>query len=213
MRGWVLGAAVLALVAGCTGGTSPSVDGPQPSPSPTGAVAQSRLEAMLLQPSDLPGLAQRRVFASAGLTTQSTPQLALCHAPATVGPHELANVIATSPKPGGVKVFEVLSVFADEAAAKAAYAHHVADARACGKYVADGITHRVAGLAGLDLGAGIDAVQYGVVTSDVLSGDVRTYARRGSTTVLITGFGAPPTGQSLLVYQTALMRKALARLG
>jgi hypothetical protein len=167
---------------------------------------------MLLQPADLTGLSQRRVFASSGLTTQSTPQLSLCRSPAPVGAHELANVIAQSGKPGGVKVFEIVSVFVDEAAARAAFARHLADARACARYVVDGITHRVVGLATLELGAGTDAAQYGLVTSDVLSGDVRTYVRRGSTTVLITGFGAPPTGEPLLTYQAALMRKALARL-
>jgi len=185
--------------------------GPEPSASPTGPVVTAQLEAMLLQPADLVGLAQRRVFASAGLTTQSTPQLSLCRSPVPVGPHELANVIAESGKPGTVKVFEVVSVFVDEAAAKAAFARHVADAHGCGKYVADGITHRIAGLTTLAIGD--EAVQYGVVTSDVLSGDVRTYARRGNTTVLITGFGAPPTGGPLLAYQADLMRKALARLG
>ncbi|MDT7536654.1 MAG: hypothetical protein QOI82_239 [Actinomycetota bacterium] len=168
---------------------------------------------MLLQASDLTGLSQRRAFASSGLTTQSTPQLFLCRPPVAVGPHELANVIAQSGKPGGVKVFEVVSVFADEAAAKAVFARHVADARACGRFTASGIGHRITGLARLDLGAGSEAVQYGDVTSDVLSGDVRTYARRGRTTVLLTGFGAPPTGGSLLSYQAGLMRKAIARVG
>ncbi|MDX6198313.1 MAG: hypothetical protein QOJ79_1464 [Actinomycetota bacterium] len=212
MRSWYAGALLL-LVAGCGGSSTPSLDGPQPSPTPTGAVPTSRLEAMLLQSSDLPGLSQRRAFADAGLTTQSTPQLSLCHEPATVGPHELANVVATSAKPGGVKVFEVVSVFGDEAAAQAAFERHVDDARACGRFTAAGIGHRVVGLASLRLGAGIEAVQYGDVTSDVLSGDVRTYARRGMTTVLITGFGAPPGGGSLLSYQVGLMRAALARLG
>jgi hypothetical protein len=167
---------------------------------------------MLLQPSDLAGLSKRRVFASAGLTTQSTPQLFLCHSAAAVGAHELANVIAEYGKPGGVKVFEVVSVFVDESAAKAAFDRHVADAHGCAKYVADGVTHRIAGLSSLDLGSDVEAIQYGVVTSDVLSGDLRTYALRGSTTVLITGFGAPPGGGTLLAYQAALMRAALARL-
>ena len=201
------------LVAGCGGGSSPSVDGPQPSPSPTGTVSQSRLESMLLQPSDLTGLPQRRAFASNGVTTQSTPQLFLCRPAVAVATHELANVIAESGKPGGVKVFEVVSVFADDASAKAVFAGHVANARACGRFTVGGIVHRVTGLTTLSLGAGVEAVQYGDVTSDVLSGDVRTYARRGNATVLISGFGAPPTGVPLLTYQADLMRKALARLG
>ena len=110
-------------------------------------------------------------------------------------------------------MFEVVSVFTDEAAAKAVFVRHVADARACGRFTAEGVGHRIAGLTSLRLGAGIDAVQYGDVTSDVLSGDVRTYARRGAATVLISGFGAPPSGGSLLSYQAALMRTALARVG
>jgi hypothetical protein len=212
MRFWLSGLVALVLVAGCSDGSSPSADEPQASPSPSGAVSKSRLESMLLQSSDLAGLSQRRAFASSGLTSQSTPQLFLCKPPVDVAPHELANVLAQSGKPGGVKVFEVISVFVDEPAAKAVFTRHVADARACGRFTADGIAHRITGLAPLDLGAGIDAVQYGDVTSDVLSGDVRTYARRGAVTVLITGFGAPPTGQALLAYQADLMRKALARL-
>jgi hypothetical protein len=213
MRPWHGLLVAVALSAGCGGSTPPSVDGPLPSPSPTGAVSQSRLESMLLQPADLAGLGQRRAFASAGLTTQSTPQLFLCRPPVAVAAHELANVLAQSGKPGGVKVFEVVSVYDDEAAAKAVFDRHVADARACGRFTSSGIVHRVTGLTALRLGTGVDAVQYGDVTSDVLSGDVRTYARRGRTTVLLTGFGAPPSGGPLLSYQVDLMRKALARLG
>jgi hypothetical protein len=212
MRSWYAALVAIALVAGCSGSSSPSADGPQPSPSPTGLVAKARLESMLLQSSELAGLTQRRAFASAGLTTQSTPQLFLCKPPVDVAPHELANVLAESGKPGGVKVFEVVSVFADEAAARAVFARHVADARACGRFTSNGVVHRITGLAPLPVGADAEAVQYGDVTSDVLSGDVRTYARRGAVTVLITGFGAPPTGQPLLAYQAALMRRALARL-
>ncbi|MCU1591163.1 MAG: hypothetical protein JWP11_2419 [Frankiales bacterium] len=168
---------------------------------------------MLLQPADLTGLGQRRVFTSSGLTTQSTPQLALCHDPVPVGAHELANVIAQSGKPGGVKVFEVVSVFTDEAAAKSSYDADVANAKACPSYKgADGAARRIVGLGPVDEGAGVEAVHYALVAADVISGDVRTYARRGSTTVLISGFGGPPTGQPLLVYQADLMRKALARL-
>jgi hypothetical protein len=189
------------------------VDGPLPSPSPTGAVSQSRLEAMLLQSSDLAGLGARRAFASAGMTTQATPQLALSRAAAAVGPHELANVIADAARPGGVKVFELVSVFADEAAAKAAFARVVADAHACTTYSSGGVGHRITQLSSVDVGAGAEAVHYALVTSDVVSGDVRTVARRGSVVVLISGFGAPPTKQPLLDYQADLMRKALARVG
>ena len=213
MRRWYGVLVALPLLTACGGGSARSADGPLPSPSPTGGVSRSRLEAMLLQSSDLVGLSQRRAYASSGLTTQSSPQLFLCRPPVAVAPHEVANVIAASGKPGGVKVFEVVSVFVDEAGAAAAFARHVADARACARYTVEGVTHRVSGLTALRLGAGVEAVQYGDVTSDVLSGDVRTYARRGNTTVLITGFGAPPTGGSLLSYQATLLRAALARLG
>lgn len=215
----VAAAAVVALLAaglaGCGGPSAKplSVDGPAPSPSPTGAVPADRLEAMLLQPDDLPGLGKRRVFAAAGLTTQSTPQLSLCHGTTAVAPHELANVIASVVKPGGVKVFEVVSAFGDEAAAKAAYDADVANAKACASYVSDGVAHRVAMLEAVSFGPGVEAVHYALVTSDVVSGDIRTYARRGATTVLISGFGGPPTKQPLLAYQADLMRKALARLG
>jgi hypothetical protein len=63
------------------------------------------------------------------------------------------------------------------------------------------------------VGAGAEAVHYALVTSDVVSGDVRTVARKGSVVVLISGFGAPPTKQPLLDYQADLMRKALVRVG
>jgi hypothetical protein len=204
---------MLVCLAGCGGSSHGSLDGPLPSPSPTGAVSQSRLEAMLLQSSDLAGLGARRAFASAGMTTQATPQLALCRAAAAVGPHELANVIADAARPGGVKIFELVSVFAGEAAAKAAFARVVADAHACTTYSSGGVGHRITQLSSVDVGAGAEAVHYALVTSDVVSGDVRTVARRGSVVVLISGFGAPPTKQPLLDYQADLMRKALARVG
>lgn len=213
--GTAISAALLVGLTACGGSSSKpiAVDEPQPSPTALGAVSQSRLEAMLLQPGDLPGLGSRRAFASTALTTQSTPQLSLCRAPAAVGPHELANVISEVTKPGGVKVFEVLSVFADSAAAKAAYDADLTSAKACTTYTTDGVAHRITGFGPLSLGPGVEAVHYALVTSDVVSGDVRTYARRGAVTVLVSGFGGPPTGQPLLAYQADVMRKALARLG
>ena len=213
-RGTAILFGLVLLLSGC-GGSSPkpvAIDEPVPSPTALGAVPQDRLEAMLLQPADLPGLGSRRAFASTALTTQSTPQLALCRGTAAVGPHELANVISEVTKPGGVKVFEVLSVFADEAAATAAFNRDVATAKACATYNSDGVAHRVSGLGPLTLEPGVEAVHYALVTSDVVSGDVRTYARRGAVTVLVSGFGGPPTGQPLLAYQADVMRKALARL-
>lgn len=206
---------LLALTAACGGPSAApaALPAPQPSAGPTGAVPSARLKAMLVQPADLAGLGQRRVFASNAVTTLPTPQLALCHPTTSVGPHELANVIAESAQPGGVKVFEIVSVFADEAAAKAAYAVALADARGCTSYASSTVAYRVQGLASVDVGAGATAVHYALITSDVVSGDVRTLARRGSYTVLISGFGRPPTGQPLLAYQADVMRKALARLG
>jgi hypothetical protein len=201
---------VTAVVAGCGGSSDPGE--PLPSPSPSGDVSKERLQMMLLQSSDLAGLSGRRVFAAPGLTSQMTPQLSLCRPPREVVPHEIANVIASVPKPGGVKVFEVLSVHPDEKAAIEAYDIGVAAARACTSYTVDGIGHRVTALAPVEFGAGTQAVHYALVTSDIVSGDVRTYARRGRYTVLISGFGATPTGQPLLAYQETLMRKALARL-
>jgi hypothetical protein len=202
--------AAAACLAAC-GGTS-GVAEPGPSPSPSGDVPKARLESALLQSADLSGLGSRRAFAADGLTTQATPQLSLCVAPSPVAPHEIANVIASSPKPGGVKVFEVLSVFADEKSAKAAYDADVAAAHRCTSYSSGGVAHRITQLAPVQLGPGVRAIHYALVTSDVVSGDVRTYAQRGRWTVLVSGFGAPPTGGELLAYQESLMVKALARL-
>jgi hypothetical protein len=199
----------LALAA-CGGSSTPAQ--PAASPSPAGDVPKAQLESMLLQPADLVGLSGRRVFAAPGLTTQSTPQLSLCVPPVAVGPHEIANVIASVSRPGGVKVFEVLSAYVDEAAARAAYDAGVAAAHRCTSYQDSGIAHRVTGLSPVQLGPAVRAIHYALVTSDVVSGDVRTYAQRGRWTVLVSGFGAPPDGGELLAYQESLMRKALARL-
>ena len=208
-------AALLAalLIAGCGGSsTPPAVDGPAPSAGPTGALSSERLRSMLLQKADLPGLPRLRAFAGAELTTQATPQLALCKGTAPTGPHQVANVIAESDVPGRVKVFEIVSVYTDEPAAKAAFARVVADAKACATYTADGVAHRVTELAPVQLGPGVDGVHYALVTADVISGDIRTIARKGTALVLISGFGATPSGQPLLTYQAEAMRKALARL-
>src|SRR5947208_6511317 len=65
------GLLIAAALAGC-GGSAPGQA--LSSPSPSGDVSKERLQTMLLQSSDLPGLTGRRVFAAPGLTTQSTPQ-------------------------------------------------------------------------------------------------------------------------------------------
>jgi hypothetical protein len=201
---------MLVMLAGCSGST-PRAAEPQSSAGPTGSLSAQQLRAQLLQKSDLPGLPRLRDYAGAELTTQATPQLALCKPTTPSGPHQIANVIAESDVPGRVKVFEVLSVYADAAAAQAAFRQAVADAKACATYTDGGIAHRVTELAPVEVGAD-EAVHYAVVTSDVISGDVRTIARRGTALVLITGFGAPPTKQPLLDYQADVMRKALDRL-
>jgi hypothetical protein len=209
----ITGIAAALLLAGCGGSSRPvSIDEPVPSAGPSGPVSADALRTRLLQKADLPGLPALRDFASAELTTHATPQLALCRTPAATGPHEVANVIAESPLPGRVKVFEVLSVYGGEAAAKAAFAQTVADAKACTSYVSGGVAHRVLQLAPIAVGAD-EAVHYALVTADVVSGDVRTIARRGTSLLLISGFGRPPSGQPLLTYQADVMRKALARLG
>lgn len=207
----LVAACAAALVAGC-GGSTPKVTDPVASAGPTGALSSSQLRTQLLQKADLPGLPRLRDFAGPELTTQATPQLSLCRPTAPSGPHQVANVLAESDVPGRVKVFEGLSTYVDEAAAKAAFAKALSDAKACTTYSGNGIAYRITELASVDVGAD-EAVHYVLVASDVISGDVRTFARRGTSLVLISGFGAPPTKQPLLAYQADVMRKALARLG
>lgn len=206
---------VLALLAACGGSPSTAAApdfGPLPSPGPSGDLDRAAMAALLLQPQDLPDLPQRREFASAELTRQATPQLALCRPPEPVGPHEVANVLAKSGKLGTVQLFQVVSAFADPTAATAAYQSALDSARACARFTEGTRTFRVQDLTALPARPGAVGFQYRLTTPDVIGGDVRTLARAGRFTVLLTGFGQPPAGTTLLDYQAAALRRALARL-
>lgn len=203
------------LLTGCSGPSTPATYLPSAAPTssgPSGDLPRARLSALLLQPADLPGLTQRREFTSAELTTQATPQLALCRAAAPTGPHEIANVIAQSGATGAVKVFEVVGAYADATAARAAYDADVANARACTSYTSGDVAYAVEGLAPVPVPPPAEAVHYRLTTPSVVGGDVRTYAVSGRFTLLVSGFGAPPGGQPLLDYQADVLRRALARL-
>lgn len=206
------------LLTGCSGSSSSGTSGgslPGAAPTsraPSGDLSADRMRALLLQPSDLPGLAQRRDFASADLSTQATPQLALCHPPETDAPHETANVLAQSGTTGQANVFQVLSAYADAAGAQAAYDRAAAAARSCGTYTGNGVTFTVADLADVPVAGADAALHYRVTTPDVVRGDVRTLLRKGRYTVLISGYGAPPGGVSLLDFQATTAAAAAARL-
>ncbi|MCW2779478.1 MAG: hypothetical protein JWN17_3203 [Frankiales bacterium] len=219
MRTALLLASVL-LAAGCSRGTSPAalppVDDPavaSEAPAAQGTVPAARLRGMLLQLVDAPTLTSRRESASADLTTQATPQLALCTPVQPVAPHEVANVLAKPATMGQAQVFEVLAVFATPAAARQAFDAATRSTKACLTYTSGGTDFRV-----VDVGTprieGTDAVlQYRLTTADVLHGDVRTLAVAGSSLVLLTGYGAPPAGQTLLQFQASVLRAAVRRLG
>ena len=210
-RGMVLALLAALMLSGFTAAPDPASSPAAPA-APTGDLPAAQLSALLLQPADLPGLPQRRVFASAELTTQATPQLALCRQPVPDAPHEIANVLSQSGKAREVKVFQVLAAYADEAGARAAYAHAVTQARSCRSYRAGSTAFRVEDLAEVEVPAGAQAVHYRLTTPGVVGGDVRTLARSGRFLVLVSGFGAPPGGQPLLDYQADVVRRALARL-
>lgn len=215
-------AAALALVAAltaCSGTSSPAVSVQAPdsstssgSAAPQGDVRDARLRQLLLQRADLPTLTDRREFSSRDLTSQATPQLALCRTAAPVAPHELASVLAKPTRMGQAQVFEILAVFADAAGATQAYGSALADARACGSYRIDGVAYRVEELAVVPVPGAEAAFHYRLTTPSVISGDVRTLARKGRYLVLVTGYGAPPAGQTALGFQAAAMAKAVARL-
>lgn len=222
-RRWAPALLATALLTGCSGGgpaATPAAPAtatglaaaPGTSTGPQGDLPPERLSALLLQTADLPELPGRREYTSPALTTVSTPQLALCSAGAPNAPHELANVLLQSPVTGRVRVFQAVSVFADEAAAAAAHAATRAVAGSCASYSAQGTDYRVEDLADVDLGPGVAAYHYRLTTPQVTGGDVRTLFQTGRYTVLISGYGAPPGGEPLLDYQAAVAAKALARL-
>lgn len=215
MRRTLTAAALTVLATGCSSSGDTVVVLPPPSTTPAvqGAVSRTELTPLLLQAEDLPDLPERRVYAAADLTTQAPPQLALCRPPAPAAPHEIANVIGTSPRTGAARVFEVLQVYGDDAGARAAYQHAVDEARHCTSYRVSEVTYRLRDVAPVAAGAGVSDLHYRVTTPDVVAGDVRTLAHTGRFVVLVTGYGKPPGGQSLLDYQTGVLRRALARLG
>ena len=170
------------------------------------------MAALLLQQQDLPDLPVRREFASAELTRQPTPQLALCRPQEPVGPHELASVLAKSGKIGTIEVFQVISAFADEAGARAAYSAYLASARTCSSFTEGPRSFRVQDFASLPPRPDAAGFHYRLTTPDLVGGDVRTVATKGRYTLLVTGYGQPPAGMSVLDYQAAAMSKALDRL-
>jgi hypothetical protein len=129
-----------------------------------------------------------------------------------VPPHQLASVIAKPGKPGDVQTFELVSAFTTPAGAAQAFAAAVADATECSSYKADGVAFTVQDLAALDVPIPARAAHYRVMTADVLRRDTRTVLQSGRFFVLLSGFGIPPAGQTLLDYQAAVARMALTRL-
>ena len=216
MRTWFTAAATVLLV-GCGGpSAAPSSTAAGTAlptrPAPTGNLTQARLSALLLQPADLPDFPQRRVYASASLTGDLTPQLALCRPATATAAHEVANVIFSSAALGMAKVFEVVMAYPDAAAATAAHAASTATAQACPSYQAQGVTYEVHDLAERPVGQGATAVQYRLTTAGLTDGDVRTFVQQGRFTVFVTASGGTHRGQAMLDCQLAIMRKALLRL-
>lgn len=213
-----LAAALLALLlTGCSGSqTTPAPAAPAAavprSPAPTGDLTQAQLRAALLQPADLPELAGRREFASAELTTQATPQLALCRPQVVDAPHALANVLAQSGQMGSVRVFQIVLAYVDPAGAEAAFTRAVADAAGCTAYEVQGVAVAVEGLEEFPLPGADAAAHYRLVRPGEGDTDTRTLLLRGRYLVLLSGSGLPPGDASLLDYQAGVAALALARL-
>lgn len=217
MRTALLALVAACLTAGCstaasTTGAVPFPDEPSAAPVQQGGTPEAQLRGMLLTLTDVPALVERRESASADLTTQATPQLALCTAGGAVAAHEIASVIAKPGRPGQAQVFELLSVFATPAAARQAFDAGAAAAGRCRSYSAAGTPFRVVDVGSPSLVGADAALQYRLTTPNVVSGDVRTLAVSGRSLVLLTGYGAPPAGQTLLGFQASVMVKALHRL-
>ncbi len=194
----------LVLLAAC--GNPPAAAapdlGPRSSPGPSGNRTRAALTALLLQAKDLPDLPVRRTFACAELTRQATPQLALCRAQASVGPHELTSELVSSGRIDTVKVFEVVSAFADEDAAHGVPGH-LTSGRTCSAFTEQTRTFQVDGLASPPARPDATGFHYRLTTPDVVGGDVRTVTTKGRFTVLVSGYGQPPAGQALLDYRRA----------
>jgi hypothetical protein len=189
-----------------------AAEAPPGSPATRGDLSEEQLRDLLLTSADLAGTSARREFAGVDLTTQPTPQLALCRDQVAQAPHQLASVIAKPDKPGDVQTFELVSAFATTAGATQAFDTALADARRCSSYQADGVTFTVEDLGGVNVAPPARAVQYRLMTADVLGRDTRTLVQSGRFFVLISGFGIPPAGQTLLAYQARLAAKVIARL-
>lgn len=174
-------------------------------------MSAARLEARLLQPADLPTLTDRRASASADVTTQATPQLGLCTPDAPVAQHELANVIAKPSKAGQAQVFELLSVYGSVPGARQAFDRAVAAVARCRSYRAGDRTYTVADVRRPAVRGADAALQFRLTTPDVVGGDVLSVALAGTSLVLVTGYGAPPGGQSLLDFQAGVLVKAVGR--
>jgi hypothetical protein len=184
-----------------------------PSMSMTGALPAARLRTALLQAPDLPGLPEQRPHVDATVTTEQPPQLGLCASAGPRLPHQSANLYAKGTTPGQATVFESVGVYSTAADADAVYAVQAANPTRCPSYDAGGTRVRVADLAAVPVPAPARAVHYRLVTPDVVSGDVRTLGVSGRIIVLISGYGRPPAGQTLLGYQSGLLAKALLQAG
>lgn len=206
-------ALLLLVLSACSkSATTTGSDLPTGSPAPRGALSQAQLHDLLLTPADLPGTSSRREFAGPELTTQPTPQLALCRGQQAQQPHQLASVIAKPSKPGDVQTFELVSAFPSANGATQAFDNAVADAKACRSYKVEGATFTVEDLKATAVPAPARAMQYRLMTKDVLGRDTRTLLQSGRFFVLISGFGLAPKGETLLSYQAAIAAKAVARL-
>ena len=207
---------LLALTVSCSsspsGAVPPMAAGPAASPMPTGSVTAAALRSRLLQASDLPELSNRREFSSADLSTQAAPQLALCHVTRPVPAHELASVLAKPAQLGKAQVFQVLSAFPTPSQAQQAYDQALQDARACPRYTSAGAVFTVRDLGTVTVSGADAAFHYRLTTPAVVAGDVRTMARAGAYLVLLTGYGAPPPGQTALGFQQSVMTSAVRRL-
>lgn len=199
---------MLLAVSACSGSSAPADAGdPKPTGSPVGDLSR-----LLLRASDVPGLTLGQASTASTATTDSPPQLSLCKPAAPVGSHAVTGVIARPAKPGKAQVFELVSVFADAAAARAAFDAAEASARGCPKFASDDVSFTVVDLS-TDPVPGADAtLRYRLVASDVIAGDVRTLVQKGRYLVLLSGFGAPPAGQTALEFQSGVAEKALTHL-
>ncbi len=206
--------ALALLAAACSTGTATATRPAQvPEPSAAaGPVSKAALQAALLLPAQLPKAPNARSYADPGLVRQGDPRLSLCRPVGPAAPHEVANVLAKPDTPGQAVIFEVLNVYADPAAAQAAWAGDLAAATACPAYDVGGSKVRRTDLEAVAVAAPARAFHYRLRTPDVVTGDARTVAVKGAWTVVLSGYGKPADGREMLAYQAALMVQALARL-